>query len=499
MDVQFHKTMHPCLKRVKWECQAQEQTQEVKLTDGMPDIGRVLSTWGQVLIRSKEWNGGEISVSGGVMTWVMYLPEDGSEPRCIEGWIPFQMKCDFPNEQQDGTIGAMCLLRTIDARSVSAKKLIVRVGVSCQCEVFVPQEVELYSPVELPEDVQLLKNTYPMSLPTEAGEKAFLMDEVIDWPSTNPKIEKIIHYSIQPEIQDQKVMADKTVFRGNTIVRMLYVGDDGEFYSWDYELPFAQYAELEQEYGQDAIVRIIPAVTSLELDMGGEGQLHLKAGITGQYVVYEKTMLEIVEDAYSTKRMVELRKESLELPAVLDTQQQVVHADITTDIQGTRIVDIVFNPDNIQTLQKDDEVELSMRGQFQTLFYDLEHQLQCTVSRWEHQSTLSADQNCQVISIVRPNGMAKGNFTGGNLNCKADIYADIMTEANQEMPMVIGLQLSEITPRDKEQPSLILRKAGTDSLWDIAKQCNSTVEAISKANNLQASPEQEQVLLIPVV
>ena len=35
---------------------------------------------------------------GGMMVWVLYAPEDGSPERCIEGWIPFQMRWDLPEE-----------------------------------------------------------------------------------------------------------------------------------------------------------------------------------------------------------------------------------------------------------------------------------------------------------------------------------------------------------------------------------------------------------------
>ena len=55
MEVQFNKTELPCLKQILRECSDQEVTQEIKLSDSLPDAGRILAAWGQVLIRSKEW------------------------------------------------------------------------------------------------------------------------------------------------------------------------------------------------------------------------------------------------------------------------------------------------------------------------------------------------------------------------------------------------------------------------------------------------------------
>lgn len=497
MDMQFHKTMYPCMKRVKWEVQNQEQTQEVRLTDGMPDIGRVLGAWGQVVLRNKEWYSGGMNISGGVMVWLLYAPEDGSEALSMETWIPFQMKWDLPDTQRDGIIRAVCLLRNVDARSISARKLMVRVGVGCLGEALVPNDIPLYSPGELPEDVQLLKNTYPMRLPREAGEKPFMIEEEL--ANVNPKMNKLIYYTVQPEIQDQKVMAGKAVFRGTANVHMLYRGEDGELNSADQELPFSQYLELEREYDQNADVRIIPAVTSAEIEWDEEGQLRLKAGITGQYVIYDSPMIEIVEDAYSPRRKVSLQTETLELPLVLDTQEQMIHAEVTADAQVNKLVDVAFYPDHIRTMRLEDTMELSANGQFQMLYYDTEHRLQSISPRWEGDWSLPTDQENQVLATLKPSGMPQGIVGGGNVSLRSDFLADMVTTAQQGIPMISGLELGELTEPDPNRPSVVLRKTGDDSLWNIAKQCGSTVSAISAANGLQAQPDSNQILLIPVL
>ena len=77
MELQFEKIPIAYLKKLTGQLRTQEQTLEVRLTDGMPDIGRVLGAWGQVIVRGKEWNSDHMAVSCGVMAWVLYTPEDG--------------------------------------------------------------------------------------------------------------------------------------------------------------------------------------------------------------------------------------------------------------------------------------------------------------------------------------------------------------------------------------------------------------------------------------
>ena len=102
MELQFQKREATCLRPLIRETKQTELTQELRLGDGMPDAGRILGVWGQPMIRSKQWSGDQITVSGGVMVWLLYAPEDGSECRCMDAWVPFQMRWDVPAGEPEG-------------------------------------------------------------------------------------------------------------------------------------------------------------------------------------------------------------------------------------------------------------------------------------------------------------------------------------------------------------------------------------------------------------
>lgn len=499
MELQFHEKELACLRQVKREVQDQEQTLEVRLEDSMPDIGRVLGAWGQVLLRGKEWHSGSMNLSGGVMVWVLYAPEQGGQSQKIEAWLPFQMKWELPHTQRDGKICATCLLRSVDARSISARKLMVRSNVSVLAQALMPDTVTLYTPGELPEDVQIYKNNYHMCFPKETGEKHFYIEDTLTIPSTAPAMEKLIRWQLRPELVDQKVMADKVVFRGSGIVHILYEGQDGQLYSWDGEVPFSQYAELDNTYEQEATARILPELTSLELEKMEDGKLQMKAGLTGQYVIYDQQMLELVEDAYSPVRTVVPQMDQLELPVVLDSSSQTLHGEVTIPLEGMRPVDVSFLPEYPDQMRNDAGVELKINGQFQLLYYDPEGKLDSTDPRWSDSWALPASQGTAVESAAAVSGIPQATLGGGNANLRADVLVDTVTTARQGFPMVTGLTLADQKAQTEQRPSLILRKVGNDDLWQIAKASGSTVEQIQKANNLTEAPPADQMLLIPVL
>ena len=498
MEMQFDRISVPYLQKLTDQLRSQEQTLEVRLPDGMPDLGRVLGAWGQVVVRSKEWGSGTMSLSCGVMAWVLYTPEDDEGVQSVEAWLPFSMKWELPETRYDGKILASCLLKGVDARSTSARKLMVRANLEAMGEAWQMAEAQAAVPGAVPEDVAVLTATYPVLLPREAGEKPFLLEEQISLPANSPKAEKLMYYSLQPEILEKKVMAGKVVFRGVGMVHILYRGEDGRLYPWDCELPFSQYGDLEGEYDGEPSVSLRPCVTSLDISLDENGELLLKAGLLGQYLLWDRTVVMVAEDAYSPRREMTLTREELELPAVLDQMTQTVQGEKSVQADAQQIVDVTFSPRFGDAERTENGVSLTLPGQLQMLYYDPEGMLQGITAPWEGHWNLPAAESCTVDTRITPAGKPQAIPGAGTVNLRAEVNVDAVATAGQGIPMITGLAMGEPEKPNPNRPSLILCRVGKRRLWDVAKQCGSTVEAIQQANHLQSEPDSNAILLIPI-
>lgn len=494
MEIQFEKTLLPYMKTVLRQTQTQEQTQQVRLPDAMPDIGRVLVGWGQILLRGKEWRGNNISVSGGVKAWVLYAPEDGGKPQCTEVWLPFQMKWDIPQADRDGVIMVSPMLRSVDGRMLSDRKMMVRATVDICVHAMVSADTWLYSPPEMPEDVQLLHNTYPMYLPVEVGEKAFEFEDVLTLQTSDAPIDKLIRYAMDTTLSEYKIVSDKLVMRGNAVLCVLYLGTDGQLHHWSAEMPVSQYAQLDNTYTAEANADVRFVLTALDLEKTEDNTLQLKAGFTAEYMIFERKDIVITEDAYSPVRVVDLSTEQLQLPSVLTTQNQTVQAEVTADIGMHQMQDVVFYPENAQCVWEDGRINGRLGGAFQILYTDEEGQMQSQVRQWETNLTLDTSEDADVQISLLP--AAQPLMTSAGI--QVDLPVEIRINTGYPLQMVTGMDLGEAVHPDPDRPSLILRKADTDTLWQIARECGSTVDAIRKANGLQQEPHPDQMLLIPV-
>lgn len=497
MEANFEKKTISCLDFALRQVQNSEQTMEIKLQEGMPDVGQVLTAWGQPILRSKEWREDTVQLSGGMMVWVLYAPEDGTTEQCVQGWIPFQLRWELPENTPEGTLRLRCLTRFVDGRSTSPRKILVRAGMAAMAEALVPAELTAAEPKDRLEEVALLENTYPVRLMKEAGEKAFQLEEELYLPDSAPKISQILSWRLHPRITDQRVLADKAVLRGNGNLHVLYRSDAGQIHSWDFEVPFSQYAELRQEHGGDARMDMALMPTALELELGENGNLDFRGGMTAQYLITDKQPLTLVEDAYSPTRELGIRLEDLTPPVVLENRRETIYGEQTISANANLAADVQFLPDFPRQRRTENGVELEYPGQFQVLYYGEDGRLQGANARWEGKQTIPADENSRILAF--PMGAEAQAITGnGKILVKAELPVELTTTAQQSIPVVTGVELGQRKQPDPNRPSLILRRAGDCRLWDIAKASGSTMEAIRRANGLSGEPAPEQMLLIPV-
>ncbi len=498
MELPFEKKVCRYYRQKRYDLLNMEQTQELKVPDSMPDIGRIIASWGQVVLRGKDWKAGGAGINGGVMVWVMYAPADDGPVQTLEGWLPWKSSVDFQDNGEDGTIRLECVLQSVDARTVSGRKMILRAEVGVILQILTPETSELCEPTSIPEDIERLERTYPLIMTRESGEKMFLIDEELNLPAGMPSVAKLVYFRMEPELLDQKVMGSKAVFRGIGNLHLLYMDENQKLNSHDFEVPFAQYVDLDGEYESDAEISCLLCLTSLEVEPEPEGSIRIKCGMVSQYLINAPTVLKILEDAYSPCRDVQLEYEPLHLPVWV--QQLVENETYTTDmdIPNGTVVDVGVQLHPVRVSKQPGMDTISGGCSFQALIQNEDGSVEGRTVKTE----LSKDwkTSCDTICFSWSKGPVSCRKNGENWRFETQTALDIASVCNQSLDMVNSVLYEEVHQPDPERPSVIIRaKQPEQSLWDLAKGCGSTVDAIRKINQLEGEPDQDQLLLIPVI
>ena len=498
MELQFEKKPRHCLRQSGWQNQNVEQTLELRAPEELVGNCEILGVWGQLLIRGKEWRGNEASADGGVICHVLLSGTAGYEKISVEGWMPFQFRWDLKNGGQDGSVHINCRIGNIEARMVGSEKIMIRAQISAFAQKLEPDTIMEYVPGDIPDDVQLLREVYPLRLAMEAGEKELSFDEDLIMPPEKGNIEKIITFSMRPKIPEMRLMTDKLVYRGSANLHMVYLAADGHVKTYDSELPISQYIQLDREYGDTASVRIDPIVTNMELEKLDDGRIHVSCGFVSQYLITDTMEYPVVADAYSPLRNVEMKKQPVQIPVVLDENIDDVTADVGFSLHASEIVDCRVCVEHPRIRRGTDEMTLDMEGSAQVLYYNNEGSLECVQSGWEMSSVLTSDGGNQIIAktITEQKPILLEAMNGLNVQIPLQNSWTVMGATGPET--ISDLSLSEKKEMEEDRPSLILRRVGATSLWEIAKNCGSTVSKIKDANHLEGDPNPDQMLLIPI-
>lgn len=499
MDMEFHKEGVSCQKTVLREVQNLELTQELRMPEGTGDAGKILSAWGQCVLRGKQWQHDRITVSGGVMVRVLYEPEEGREPDCLESWIPFQTEWDLPEECPEGKVRVSCMCRFVDVRPLSAGKMMLRCGVGILAEAAIPYNVEVFHPDVKAREAELLQSEWPVRIPVEMGEKTFHLEETLAIPPSVPQPEKIMYFCVRNSVTDKKVLGSKVVFRGTVDLHMLYLTREGQLQTWDLEIPFSQFADLSQSLSPDAQADVWLAITGMELEQDPEGKLLFQADMTAQYLLDDRKLLTLTEDAYCPGRKVDIERKTLDLPVVLENRREVLTAEEVISDEADVIVDVSVLTEFPQTREVADGVELSQPGLVQVLWYGSDGKLHSQQQRFRQQQEIRASADVQIWAM--PGAIPQPNAAAGTntITVRSQLPVHLQTMAGQGLSMVTGIHLGEPQEQDTYRPSLILARSEGRRLWDIAKENGSTMDAIRKANSLTEEPTENRMLLIPVM
>lgn len=498
MEVKFEKQVLSCMDLCLREDRSSEETLELRIPEGMPDAGKILAAWGQPLLRSKEWRSDRIVCTAGMMVWVLYRPESGGDPQCLDGWVSHTLRWDLPRDCPEGDLRIDLATRFVDARIASARKIMVRAGIGAEAQAWIPSDVELYTPGKIPEELQLRREKYPLRLIREVGEKAFTVDQTLDLPSSAPSPVKIVRYALSPSVSEKKLVANKLIFRGNGDLDMMYLAEDGQLHTWGAPVSFSQYAELDGSYGHSAEGDVIPTVTALEPELEENGKIRIKCAMTGQYIVSEQQTAETVTDAYIPGREVRIRTQALSVPVLLDTWQESV--DIRQELSGSADIPVGAWTTGERPRQRplEDGLRLEFPGHLQALYQASDGSFSSASGRYEGSLFLKTDPDCTVLIRQLPVPEPQVTLGADSMDVRFQIPVRLTAYGKEAMEPVMAVEIGEAREPDPGRPSLILRRVGEDGLWETAKSAGSTVDAIQKANGLQEEPAPGKLLLIPV-
>lgn len=487
----WEQTLHTTLSR--------EETMEMIVPDACRDILELLDTRSRVELRRWECGEGSLSLSGRVCCAILFRPE-GEE--CVER-LRAELPLQFTAELEGITPQSRCLLTPrvalAETRTINPRKVHIRVVLAIEVTVYAPSVVTWATELEDRQalGIEVRESTASGSFVRAVVQRPFSCTESVQIPGSRPPMAELLSVQARAFDSEARLVGEKLIFKGASLIHLLYRTEEGELATADFELPFSQIAQVG-ETADGASFQLDLQVTAVEAREGlpeGRG-IELELELLAQLLVRERRELKFLSDAYALRGRGTPEFAQCPLPELLEqgSRRGSLREQMDTAEPIAQVCEVRVTP--LQTRLVGGELCAELRVQ---LLCRTESGGWCTLSR-SLQATcpVTVPEGAAVLAVCTvPEADAVPGAGGVELRLGTEFQ--LLIQRQRALRSLSGFTLEEETEEEGEQPSIVLRKLGDgESLWDLARTYRTTQREIEQANGLSGEkPVAGKMLLIP--
>lgn len=500
MELQLKKTSIEGFEKVFAYTARREETTDAVVPDTLPDVSQILCATGNVLIRSKDVDGGRLRIEANLPIRVVFVPEEGNGLGCMDVNLPFSFSVEDARIPEDGLCLTELSIASMDAKILNPRKVSVRAEIVISLDCWKETSIEFQAAPEEPMQGlnTLVRNIY-VTPARSVTEKTFILTDEFTIPESQPAAERILSHQVQLLTEDVKAVGTKLIVRGSATLRLLYLSVENTVEAAETATEFSQVIEMEK-MPEEPYPIVTMLLSGIYCDLTGsdgrtgETELHLVA----QAVVYGTEEAEYLADAYSNSNILELETEQKELRRYKGqtTLHSTLHERLSAAVGAEEIIQTFFEPGSVRMEESEAYLPVCIRVVYRTA----EGTVCCVKKNAEAVFRLPAESNRQLIPAgIRVEDMQASPSADG-IAIHAEIELRCIVCETEAVSCVSAVRCDADQPLDLSgEPSLVIIQArsGAD-LWNLAKENRSTVEAITGANNLDTLQEPwEKLILIP--
>ncbi|MBD7912626.1 DUF3794 and LysM peptidoglycan-binding domain-containing protein [Clostridium cibarium] len=473
---------------------------EYLIPDTHPDVQAILSVEARPLITSKEIIGSKVVIEGRLEYNALYIPRDDN--MVVNSVIyneKFTNSLDLGEDEHKIVCEVDCKVEHIDAKIMNERKIAIEGVVGLNWEVYKSTEFDFVKNIEASEGVEVLKQTESINRLVANKETELIGKSMLRVGMDKPQIGKILKSSMRLHKREAKIGEDKVYLGCYCKLNILYLGDEtNEIISLEDDV----YISKEEEVVGISI-DMIPSVTyeiknsdiAIEEDDLGESRIINSEFLIGAKIkVFSDENIDIIKDAYSPKFPIELRKDSYEIGAILGTQtnDSIIKDNIYLkegDIKPERIIAASGNLIITDKKISDDRITIEgiIRANIMYRAADEEvgfSEVSADIPFTSIIDMLGAKEGMKSIvksSLENEEASLEANTIAfkGTISITATVFYEKAKEFISDVMELEG------EPPKKNASITIYIVGNDDTLWNLAKKYNCTVEELINMNQIE--------------
>lgn len=484
---------------------------DFSLPDYCPDIQRVLKCRVCPDITSRNISGDRLNIEGTAKIRVIYSDAESNKIRCCENSIPFSCSVDIKSTPENAVAITSSRIEYVNCRAVSPRKLDIHGALSICAKVYNKKNLGISCSVS-GKDIQQKVTDMKVNNLISIGQQQFSISEVLEIPENKTPPEAILRSDAFVSVTDYKNMANKTVVKGDVIIRILYLDDlsSGHTETLEYSIPLSQIVDVpgtEEESTCTIEAHILSHDEEISSANSGNSNLissEIKIVLTVS--AYSDKEISLVSDVYSTEYDLDTLNEPVKITQLNQVlQENFTHKDIINvgDISISKIIDVWSDSLAVNCVVADSNAEIKGKINVCVLVTDTEGNPVYVERMLEFSSSKNLEDVPKEIiceSMIVPKSISYSISGSNNVDIKInfDLYGVLYSSLKYDMITDVICDESKVINKDTASLTVYYASEG-EKIWDIARKYHTSLSMIKNENDLiEDTLKSDCMLLIPM-
>ena len=482
---------------------------DVTLPDYCPDIMRIIKCTVSTSITGSKLIGDRATADGNAKIRIIYTDEK-NKVFCYDQDYPFSKYAELNSALDDAFLSCSTKTEYVNCRAVSKRRIDVHGAFSIRFRVMGSKSKTLISDA-VGEGIQLKRKALDIDDVIAVTTQVFEIPQVENVGDNNAGIGKILDVFASPILHESKIIKGKILVKGELAVRVLYCSDIGnnETCTLSANIPFNEIVEaaaVTDECKVDIKMHVSRITAEPKTDNDGEYRyMNINAEVTAQVTAYMKQSIKIITDAYSTEQEVNTTYTPMDFQCLKSTINESIVCKQNLDVSSMKPQKLyafsVSAPES-RSRAEDDRIIISGKVPVNLIVIDSEGIPVLCEREAEFEFSKAVDDAGSACCVPHVSlGGCFANLTSdGKVDFKAELFLNTTVTKNIREKALTSLDIEEGKNKKEKKPSVVIYFcSGGESVWDIARRYNTTVEEIMQENDLGADYlENKRMLLIPV-
>lgn len=460
--------------------------------DIKPDILKIIGSSGNVCIYKKEVLEGKIRIDGSVNVYIAYVADsENSEVRSLNTCLDFTSVIDFIGAKPGMSLDENICVKTINCRIINERKIGIEAVLEANIKVYSNEEIEVINEISDIPNLQMLESLLEINSLLGTGDtKVYAKDTMNIDPIDD--LAEILKVDVKIINKDTKVSYNKILVKADAEVKVMYLTEDNRINSAIHRIPVMGFIDMPNVNDNNIcdtrykLKNLVVKPNSVE-----EHSIYAELEIEIIGFVYESKSVRVIQDLYSPNKSINFTQKNVETRVYKETVMDsfMLREKFMLDEPNDKIYDTEAKLNIISSHVQNGMVNYELELRLEYLYLSMSsNQLQSKSMAFtiNHSVSLpSTDRNIVETNIEMQN-VSVIILPDTSAELSANISFELITYKDESINIIDEINYEENNKIRSCSLVIYYVKTG-DSIWNIAKEFNSTMDAIISINNLDGA------------